>query len=455
MEHLFDLNVAKNRLSATIMLKNDQVNEEITVEMLNEWLQKRKIVFGIDQDILKAIANNPMICRNPVQVAKGIESKHGSDAYLINEVVKKDESSDENEEARAFNFRNILKIPSVKSGQLLATIVPPTQGSAGKDIYGNILQPRPGRQLRLKPGKNIIYHMDKIFATTDGQISITSNSVNVFPVFEVKGDIDLNTGNIDFIGNVIIRGNVPSGYEIKAGGDVKIHGLVEGATITAGGSIHISGGIAGQKKANIKAAVDVQTLYINQAVVSAGNDVLVENFIMHSEVSAANRIVGKKSQIIGGKISASRSIEVREIGNQHFARTDVYIGSASELIQNERNVLAEMNKMKDGLGKLAQLKERLMTKRNVSGKLTVPEEQMLKKQHETEIALKQKLVQLEDELAIIRQNMTHNENGLLIVHGKIHPNNQVYFVKYAKVIQQPLTSVKLFLEQGEVTSVPL
>ena len=40
--------------------------------------------------------------------------------------------------------------------------------------------------------------MIKVWATTDGQISISSNSVNVFPVFEVKGDLDLNTGNINF-----------------------------------------------------------------------------------------------------------------------------------------------------------------------------------------------------------------------------------------------------------------
>ena len=100
----------------------------------------------------------------------------------------------------------------------------------------------------------------------------------MFPVFEVKGDLDLNTGNIDFIGNVMIDGNVPSGYEIKAGGDVKITGLVEGATIEAQGSIHISGGIAGQKKAVVRAGVDLQTQYVNQAIIFAGNDIQVDQF---------------------------------------------------------------------------------------------------------------------------------------------------------------------------------
>ena len=97
----------------------------------------------------------------------------------------------------------------------------------GKDVYGNELKAKPGKKLRLRPGKNTIVQNNKVWATTDGQISISSNSVHVFPIFEVKGDLDLNTGNINFIGNVMVYGNVPSGYEIEAGGDVKIIGLVE------------------------------------------------------------------------------------------------------------------------------------------------------------------------------------------------------------------------------------
>ena len=92
----------------------------------------------------------------------------------------------------------------------------------------------------------------------------------------------------------MVQGNVPSGYEIKAGGDVKITGLVEGAIIEAQGSIHISGGIAGQKKAIVKAGVDIHTQYVNQATIIAGNDIQIDNFIMHSEVTAGNRIFCKK-----------------------------------------------------------------------------------------------------------------------------------------------------------------
>ena len=456
MDHFFDVYVSKERLSASLSLKNEVEldGEALTPQKLNEWLLTKKIVFGVDQKVVQTICNNPKNVMYPIEVAKGKKPEYGRDAYLKNEVDQENQSvsTDSNQQ---FNFKNIRTIPSVKSGQLLATIVPPTNGFPGNDVYGNVLQAKPGKKLRLKPGKNIIFQNEKVWATTDGQISISANSVNVFPIFEVKGDLDLNTGNINFIGNVMVYGNVPSGYEIKAGGDVKITGLVEGAIIEAQGSIHISGGIAGQKKAIVKAGVDIHTQYVNQAKIIAGNDIQIDNFMMHSEVTAGNRILCNQAHIIGGKISAGQSIEAKEIGNQHFARTEIFIGIESDLIHRERNTLHEIKNMKDSLAKLAVLKERLEEKQRVAGKLTTTEEQMMAKQQQTAIALIQKLNELEAELEDLKQQMHHTDQGYLVVHDKLHPNNMVTFSKYSKVIQQPLTYVKLYLDQGEIASTPL
>ena len=76
--------------------------------------------------------------------------------------------------------------------------------------------------------------------------------INVFPVYEVNGDVDYNTGNIDFVGTIVIRGNVRSGFKVKADGDIRIIGSVEGAELEAAGSIEISAGIIGQNKGLLK-----------------------------------------------------------------------------------------------------------------------------------------------------------------------------------------------------------
>ena len=201
--------------------------------------------------------------------------------------------------------------------------------------------------------------------------------------------------------------------------------------------------------------MDVHTQYINQATVVAGNDIEIDNFIMHSEVTAGNRIICKDAHIIGGKISAGQSIEAGEIGNQHFARTEIFIGIEGDLIQRERSTLSEIKNMKDSLTKLAVLKERLEEKERAAGQLTPTEEQMMAKQQQTVIVLEQKLNEFEAELEDIQLQMHQTDKGFLVVHDKLYPNNILTFSKYVKVIQKPLTYVKLYLDQGEIVSAPL
>ena len=46
-----------------------------------------------------------------------------------------------------------------------------------------------------------------MYAAIDGLVTKTDkDKLNVFPVYEVNGDVDYNIGNIDFVGTVVIRG---------------------------------------------------------------------------------------------------------------------------------------------------------------------------------------------------------------------------------------------------------
>ena len=72
--------------------------------------------------------------------------------------------------------------------------------------------------------------MTIMYAAIDGLFTLTGGeTINVFPIYEVNGDVDYHTGNIDFVGTVVIRGNVLTGFRIRAAGDIRIVGGVEGA----------------------------------------------------------------------------------------------------------------------------------------------------------------------------------------------------------------------------------
>ena len=76
--------------------------------------------------------------------------------------------------------------------------------------------------------------------------------LSVVPVLEIKGDVGPATGNIDFVGSVLIRGRIKSGFRVVAKGDVQVERTLEDAEIKAGGNIILQRGIQGRKRRNIR-----------------------------------------------------------------------------------------------------------------------------------------------------------------------------------------------------------
>ncbi|NLA52478.1 MAG: DUF342 domain-containing protein [Alcaligenaceae bacterium] len=95
--------------------------------------------------------------------------------------------------------------------------------------------------------------------------------VSVVPVLTISGDVDAETGNIRFDGDVVIKGSVREGLKVITGGDVVIGGNCYHATIRAGGNINVCG-----KVINCK--------------VSAGDDMVMHLFVTPA-IGNINRIL--------------------------------------------------------------------------------------------------------------------------------------------------------------------
>ena len=169
-------------------------------------------------------------------------------------------------------------------------------------------------------GRNAHLSEDGLEVTSDinGQVVFHNNKINVEPVYEVAGDVNLETGNIVFLGTVIVRGSIEDGFSVKAAGNVEVHGTVGKAIIEAEGNIIVNRGILGKDEAVIKAGNDIMAKFVEHTKLSAGNDVIVSEAIMHSFVDAGKRVlcVGKRAMIVGGRIRAREEVNAKEIGSK-------------------------------------------------------------------------------------------------------------------------------------------
>jgi uncharacterized protein (DUF342 family) len=133
----------------------------------------------------------------------------------------------------------------------------------------------------------------------------------------VNGDVNLKTGNIIFLGTVIINGNVEDGFSVKAAGNIEVNGTVEKAELDAEGDIIVHQGITGKSAGRVKSGCSIWARFIENAVIEAGDMVVVSDGIINSQVDAYRRIVcqGKRAHIVGGRLRASEEINAKILGS--------------------------------------------------------------------------------------------------------------------------------------------
>lgn len=445
MGNMFEVKLAKDRLTALLDLCESNNNRFDSLEEICDFLKENQIIYGVKKEVLESIVRDPDSVSYPIVVAEGNPAINGEDAFLRNEIKEMNQADRE-----TFNVRVVMHIPSVTHGQLLATSVPAGDGTNGMDVTGRQIRARKGGPLKIRAGNNVMYKSGQFYSLVDGQVSITNKSISVNPVFEVKDDLDLRTGNIDFIGNITIRGNIPSGYELKAGGDIWVYGLVEASVLKAGGNIIIQGGVAGGMKGSITAGGNVLVNYLNQAIVKAGQDVIVKTSILHSKVTAGGNLDCKTGTIIGGTISAGRNILVKSLGNDLFTKTELAVGWDPSLEKTEIEILESIKNARQNILKLTEIEAKLAEIEKLTGKLTPEQKAMISKQRATRQSIENSLFDLNSDLDNLQAEKQDRLYSSLTVFDKVYPNTKIYFGKYALMTNQGYKKVSFRLENSEI-----
>ncbi len=155
---------------------------------------------------------------------------------------------DDSEEQRIDFFAS--KIVLVKEGAVLARKIPSIPGVPGKDVFGRELPTATVREFQFRVKKNVRLSDDglEVLATCDGQpIRIDETTYMIESVFVLNRDVDLETGSIEFPGDVYVNGNVQDSLHIYAGGKVEIKGAVSRAEIRADKGINVKQNVIGGK----------------------------------------------------------------------------------------------------------------------------------------------------------------------------------------------------------------
>ena len=203
--------------------------------------------------------------------------------------------------------------PRVQCDDLLATKLPMENGKPGIDVNGNPIFVPDANDIALKCGEGTLLSENGLeaHAKIDGQPNLTlAGDLSVFAELIIHGDVDFNTGNIDFDGNVVVKGAIIDGFTIKCGNlNAK---EIFGAKIFAIGDVHVSGGII---RTQIKAEGNVNAKFIMNSNIKSFGSVLVEKEVIDSKIRSSGNFIATRGKIISSFISAKMGFESMEIGS--------------------------------------------------------------------------------------------------------------------------------------------
>ena len=321
-------------------------NELSVDEILND-LEMKGIVYGIIEETAASYVANRDYCNDYI-IAHGkevVQGVNGSIEYLFN--TNPNTRPRLNEDGTV-DFKNLNILNPCIEGQVLARLTPAKEGEEGINIYGDRIAPREVSTPDFKYGLGCKVSEDglELKSLVNGNVTLVENTVFVKDVYELNA-VDTSTGNIDYKGDVRVRGNVGSGFTVKASGTVEVSGVVEGALIEAGEDIIIGRGMNGMGKGELKAGRNIVAKFFENSKVTAGGYVHAEA-VINSEVMAKTDVcvTGKKGNITGGSIRALGVIEAKTIGSEMGVETHIEVGTDPELKTKLQMLESDIAKLK-------------------------------------------------------------------------------------------------------------
>lgn len=369
--------VSTNRLEAKIVATGD-LSTPFTMEEVDNLLENAGINYElVDKTKVEAFLKTMSNEKNELVVAKGENSTPGKDAvikYFFNSDYLK--ACRINEDGTV-DYKDRGVVPHVNSGDLIAEKIPAQEGKDGFDVYGRqipFIVPE-DKNITFESGVELSKDGLKAFANVDGQPNITvTGKLSVFDEFNVKGDVDYRTGNIEFNGNINVDGVVKDGFSVR-GGNLTVK-EIQKAEIYLKGNLTVNGGIFG---AAIQTEGQVIAKYIKDANIKSYGDVVVDKEVFNSKIRTSGKCVIERGRIISSLVTAKEGIEAKEIGtdvsspctikvgqDEHIRKViqgfDFKINQRKKELEGEQahyeKLLEEQKELHKKLSELAQIQDR-------------------------------------------------------------------------------------------------
>ena len=344
---------SNDELSAYLRFDGEKRVPSLSAQQVKEMLAGKGIVFGIREDLESALASFSRASED-LMVAQGVVPVSGNDGWIEYCFEVKDRSQ-ENIRGRRADYHELGWIHNITKSESVAIVHPPENGTQGTTVRGKTIAANDGRRAEVRLGHGVeVDPKDPtriIAAETGNAILAADGTIHVESTLTIRGNVDYSTGNIDFVGSVIVEGDVKTDFHVKAGGSITVQGNVEDATIDSGADVTIKNGFIGQGKGTLRAAGDVSVQHVLNQTIIAGHNIFIAREGVCATLQAGEKLDAPSGVFVGCTLQAGVEADVRNLGNGDQTQAKVRVGKRGiyleQLAQLEREATKLQKQLED------------------------------------------------------------------------------------------------------------
>ena len=404
--------------------------KEVTYEAIMQELKNYKVCYGLNVDEIKRIADNRLYNERTL-IAEWTPAINGVDGTITYHYEKQVKIAPVEDENGFVDYKNLGLIRIVKVGDVIADITHPTEGEPGTDVKGQTLKQIPGKKASFTVGTNTELNEDEtqIIATADGNINFKGGAFVVDQVVTIAGDVDASVGNINFVGDVIVKGEVMEGFKIASKGNIIVSGNVNGATLECDGDIVIKKGCINSK---IVAHGSVSINFCEHSNIRCDGELSSTNFVICDVYCGSLTVKGTHGGLMGGSYTSLESVELSNIGTKNYTPTVLTVGDNALLAEEKNDLLKQISQQKKTLEDLTLVINFLNEKKKELHTLPEDKEVMLGNACRQKIVMGMDIKKLQKRIDEIDTSLSNKQflsigcKGYMYPGVKIIINDQVF-----------------------------
>lgn len=441
--------ISDDCMSATVFVTPPEPSETITAEDVAVFLRANGVLAGIIYSEIEKLINEKTYYKD-VEVARGrrmTESQNGYYEFLfsIGEIKHPKIRSD-----GSVDYQSMSVIQSVSPGDVLAVYHPAVAGSSGLDVKNREIRCKPAKELPALKGTGFEVSFDgnTYKATMEGRVEYDNFKLHVRDLYELRKDLDLVTGRIDFRGDVVVHGNVRTGTFIRATKSVTVDGSVEAATIIAEGDIVLKKGMQGGERAKLVSGSNIYANFIEFTEVKAKGNVET-NIIFNSVVSAGKSVLvkGNRGAIIGGTNYSVGEMHASHAGNKAEVKTILASGISDDYDKRRHLLTSKAESAEESIRKTKHELEQIRDVRLTNDPKEIKDakiSQLTRKLKRDERLLEH----VRKELSEIEDTMSVGMEAAVSIDNIVNPGVTIRIDNKEMKISSQMNAVKFYRPEG-------